>query len=447
MLSFFKADQPFRPNRFPFFYGWWILFVASIGIVASIPGQTMGFSVFTPILTEHLALTSSSISTAYLIGTICSGLLLPRIGNWFDRWGARIIATLVSICMGIGLLYLSQVDRIAHYLFLLFPKIPASYYAFTAIMLGFFWLRFTGQGVLTMTSRSMLGKWFNHKRGIAIAISGIITSFSFSIAPKVLDLGIETLGWREVWMTVGILMITAMALFIWLFYRDNPEECGLQMDGEPESSHSVTSKPGLKIYHEFTRKEALRTRAFWIFNLSLGLNSYAGTGYTFHVVSIAEDLGVGKAVILHAFVPASIFGILVSFLVGAVSNRIQLKHLLLLLPAGGLCFSLGPLIRPEATGWFVIFGLGLSGGVFGFLTGMVWPRFFGRKHLGAISGVNMSTLVYSSAIAPLCFSLVYESTGHYRVMFMIITILSIISIIASFWAGNPQRRYQSQQPS
>ena len=65
---------PFQPARVPFFYGWVIVAAASVGIAFSIPGQTMGFSVFTNTLMIELGLTRVQLSTAYCIGTVLSGL-------------------------------------------------------------------------------------------------------------------------------------------------------------------------------------------------------------------------------------------------------------------------------------------------------------------------------------------------------------------------------------
>ncbi len=403
----------------------------------------MGFSVFTPILSEQLHLGPSIISTAYMVGTILAGLLLPRVGRWFDQLGARVLGTMVCAAMGLGLIYLSQVDRIAFSFAKMLPGVPTSWFAFTSIAVGFFWLRFTGQGTLTMTSRSMLGKWFNQYRGIAISISGIVVSFSFSIAPRVLDLGIESFGWRGVWMGLGIFMMTIMLAFVWLFYRDNPEECGLTMDGLRNVDARVEKNEDLIIYRDFTRKEALRTVAFWIFNLTIGLHSFVITGYTFHVVSIAADLGIEKSVILQAFVPASIVGIGISLFGGWISSRIRMKYLLAILPLGGFFFCLGPAMFQHSTHWFIIIGLGMSSGTFGIISGMVWPRFFGRKYLGAISGVNMATMVYSSAVAPLCFSLTYDFFGNFKPMFLGMAVFYLIAFACAFWADNPQRKLRA----
>ena len=46
-MRVFEPDFPFAPSRLPFFYGWLVLVVATLAILVSIPGQTMGVSVFT----------------------------------------------------------------------------------------------------------------------------------------------------------------------------------------------------------------------------------------------------------------------------------------------------------------------------------------------------------------------------------------------------------------
>lgn len=403
----------------------------------------MGFSVFTNILVEALSLSASSISAAYFIGTVCGGIFIPSVGKMFDHFGARALGTYVCLIMGLGLVYLSQVDRIANLVHNWIPMIPHSFIAFIAISIGFFWLRFTGQGALTMTSRSMLGKWFNHHRGMALSISGIVVSFSFSLAPKFLDLMIQTIGWRWTWALLGIALMSVIMLFVWLFFRDNPEECDLVMDGKTVTIKRVNKNRDLMIHHDFTRSEAIRTHSFWIFNLAMGLHSFSITGYTFHIVSIANEMGISRELILQAFIPSSIIGILLSMAGGIINPYVRLKYLLILLPLGGLIFALGPAFLLEQTRIMIIIGLGISGGVFGITSGLVWPRFFGRKHLGAISGINMATLVYSSASAPLVFSLCQNYIGTYQAVFKGLVIAYILFIIAALFADNPQRKLPS----
>ena len=70
-------DIPFAPRRWPFFYGWVILAASTVGILASIPGQTMGVSVFTDHLIAALRISRVQLSTAYMFGTVASSFMLP----------------------------------------------------------------------------------------------------------------------------------------------------------------------------------------------------------------------------------------------------------------------------------------------------------------------------------------------------------------------------------
>jgi len=59
------------PAKSPVFYGYVILVVGTIGIYFSIPGQTIGVSVFTDPVKDALGLSRNQFSNAYMIGTIC----------------------------------------------------------------------------------------------------------------------------------------------------------------------------------------------------------------------------------------------------------------------------------------------------------------------------------------------------------------------------------------
>jgi len=43
--------------------------------------------------------------------------------------------------------------------------------AFLPVTLVFFLVRYWGQGMLTIASRNMIGKWFNHRRSLAVGVS------------------------------------------------------------------------------------------------------------------------------------------------------------------------------------------------------------------------------------------------------------------------------------
>src|SRR5690606_32481199 len=108
----FWANFPFSPRRVPIFYGWVVLVVATLGIISSIPGQTMGVSVFTDPLMGALGLTREQISLAYLFGTAASSLLMLKAGVLIDRFGARITMMVASVAVGLSLSLTANSGRI-----------------------------------------------------------------------------------------------------------------------------------------------------------------------------------------------------------------------------------------------------------------------------------------------------------------------------------------------
>ena len=428
---------PFAPSRFPFFYGWVIVFAATIGSIFSIPGQTMGFSVFTDVLIEELGLSRVQLSLAYCLGTVASGLTLPWLGRVLDRWGERRMAVASVLATGLVLFYLANCGVISQ---ALGQALPAAAAAFIVIGLGFYMIRAAAQGVLSMTCRNAIGKWFDHRRGLALAISGVLVSFSYSFAPRGLDWLIDRYGYDGAWLRMGVVTIVIMAPIAWLLFRDTPEEAGLEMDGGKVAS-AAAANPDMQIHREFTRGEALRDYSFWVFNLTFSFYGLYATAFTFHILSLASEYQFADERILSLFVPIAATSVLTNLVFGAINARLRLKWLLLVMNIGCLSATLGMLFldKPGGVSAYVI-GNGIASGGFVSLTGIVFPRFYGRLHLGAISGVNMSAMVIASGLGPLAFGLCQQFSGSYRGILVASVFVPTLLTLLSLKADNPQRK-------
>ena len=442
----FNPNRPFQPSRSRIFYGWIIAFAGTVGIICSIPGQTMGVSVFTDRLIDSLEVKRTWISFAYLVGTIISGFLVSPMGRWLDRHGLRHGAVISGFGIGAALIFLSQVDRIAAGISSIFPTTWELGFKVLAVTIGFFLLRFFGQGLMTLASRNMIAKWFDEFRGRVTAISGIAASFAFSVTPLFFDWLIVGIGWRMTWLSLALFCGLFFALFAWLFFRDNPEECGLLMDGGVKPKEGRRINQDNRVVRQFTKSEAIRTYGFWIYNLALSFQGFFITGYTFHILSIADDLDLTREAVLGAFFPGAVLAIFISLLVGWLIDRTRLKYGLVVFCVGVTLIPSGLLLAPHSYSiWVLIAGLGLAGGSFAPVIGTVWARFFGRRELGAISGLNMSSLVIGSALGPIVFSLSYDHLGGYRPAIVLGVVCGVLLIFGSLFAGNPQRKLQIEE--
>ncbi|MCP4848660.1 MAG: MFS transporter [Verrucomicrobiaceae bacterium] len=431
---------PFNPARWPFFYGWVIVAMGTLAVVFSIPGQTMGFSVFTDILIHELGLSRVSLSTAYCVGTVASGFTLPFFGRLYDRIGARRMIFYSALVTGLVLFYLSQVRLLLDGLDFL-TGAPRTVLAFGLITLGFYMIRASAQGVLTMTGRNAIGKWFDYHRGTAFALSGLITSFAFSFAPRGLRGMIDHFGWSQSWLILGVLTMTWMAGIGWLLVRDNPEECGLLMDGGDGKRAGRAVHDDALTHRDFTRSEALRTWPFWVFNLSFGFISLYTTAVTFHILSIAKQAQRGEIEVIGYFVPMAFISVFTNLLMGWMSSRTRLKYLLAIMNAGALASVIGVIHLQTQQGVVAyIVGNGIAGGCFACLSGVVWPRFFGRRWLGAISGIGMSSMVIASGIGPLLFGASLSTSGSYAPVLWGCAVVPSLLFLATGWSDNPQRK-------
>ncbi len=378
----------------------------------SIPGQTMGVSVYTDHLIENLNLTRIQISTAYMIGTLTSALIMTKAGLFYDKFGARVAASGASFFLGLCLIFLSQSVRITAFIHQLTSLSPGPV-AFVLMVIGFFGIRFFGQGVLTLVSRGMVMRWFEVHRGFAAAIMGIFTSFGFSYAPRVLQGLINLSGWEKSWMIIGIVLIVIVLPFIIAVFRDSPEDC--QMNIEQGVRIKTGSRAKSEKSRNYTLQEACREPQLWFYMIILFYWALYNTAFTFHITSIFSTVGKNPKEAVAIFLPISFIAVGSRFLGSWLSDLIRLKYIYysLILSMFLAAFAI---TLPNNLGTIVllIIGMGLSSGFFGVLTSVAWPKLYGREHLGAISGLAMSFMVAGSALGPWIFSLMEKGWGHYR---------------------------------
>ncbi len=443
-LKEYWNNIPFSPAKIPFFYGWVILFASTLGALASAPGQTMGVSTFTDYLIENIKINRTQISTAYMIGTIISSLMLTWAGRQYDRYGARWTAMGASLLLALVLVLLSQSDRIIQIYSDDYYSVAYNSFAIFILIFLFFLLRFSGQGVLTMVSRNMLMKWFVARRGFANGIMSVFVALGFSIAPITFDMLIQENSWRYAWLIMAAFLGIGFTLFAFILFRDNPEDIGLLPDGEKHGhrEHHVTIDP----FKEFTLKEARSTLTFWLYTLPLAMYSLYITGFTFHLVSIFEVVDMDREKALAIFIPISFLSVGISFIGGWISDRIKLKYLLYFILTGELIALLSLSNLNDGIFYYgFIIGHGMVNGLFNVLMSITWPRFYGRKHLGSITGFVMSVTVFSSALGPLLFSYSFTRLGSYYYATFALALIVMLLLILSPKGNNPQDKFENEE--
>lgn len=424
---------PFDPSAVPLYYGWIVLVVGSIGVLASVPGQTAGVSVFTDHLTEATGLSRLQLSIAYLIGTGTSGLLLSRAGRAIDRHGPRKVAVVAVLGLATTLVGLSMVG-------------PMSTIVGLAVMsLGFGCLRFTGQGLLTLTSRTMISQWFERRRGMVTSSSNAVMSFAFASSPALLLLLIEIDGFRTAWRIMAAVLVCVVGTVVVLFFRDSPESSGLIIDGG--RAEPVGDTPTLVGSDaDGTRSDAVRSLGFWAVTIPVVAMASTSTALTFHIIDFGSELGINEATIVGIFVPIAFVSVPVTLLGGWLVDTIPPVRIALLMSVTQIVMyiAVSMLDRPVAA-VVAVAAWGVSAGCYAPLTSAAIPRLFGRRHLGSIAGLQMSCMVVGSAIGPALFALLQSITGSYRPALWISLVIPAAGVAVSLLAGTPSTRASSTE--
>jgi len=263
-------------------------------------------------------------------------------------------------------------------------------------------------------------------------------NFGFAGAPLGLHLWIDLAGWRGAWQGMAVVVGLGMGLVGLLFYRHDPEQCGLRPDGDPPQPHAEGAaghaEAPAPATRDFTRAEAMRTAAFWLVTLGIASHAMVGTGLTFHIVDLGADAGLSEAQAVAIFLPIALISTPIGFLAGFAIDRLPVRFLMVAMMAAEIAMYAGMAFwEMPAARWLAVAGWGLSSGCFGPLTVAALPSFFGRLHLGAIQGAQMTALVLASALGPALLAFFRGAFGSYRPGLLLLCALpAVVAVVAPF---------------
>lgn len=414
-----ESSLPKAPDRLvarvPFFYGWVMLPVATMAMVATAPGQTYGVSAFNESLVQSLGVSQTQLATAYMLGTLIACLPQGLFGAWIDRRGNREAMGIAAILLGVACF------------------VTALSNAYT-IFLSFILLRMFGQGLLSLAAGNTLGMWFDRRLGAASAVMSLGGALGVAIVPTVSLWMIHTVGWRAAYGLLGVGVWIAVLPLVWLFYRDRPEDIGQAVDGfAPESPEVAAARVS------FTLGEAMRTRAYW---LMLGMSvlwAMVGTAIMFHIQPLLSEHGVPRSSQAGFYTMFAISLGTMQFFGGLLADRAPLRILFAIsmaLTAAGIVWLTRVENAWDAVGFAALFGGGQ--GLFFVVGQTAWPRYFGRAHLGKIRGSMWTVAVAASSAGPLVSALALDLLGGYDPSLWLYAGLFSLMTLGAFFATAPE---------
>jgi sugar phosphate permease len=408
--------------RLPFFYGWVVLACLCCAGFSRQGGAVATLSIFVEPLTREFGWSRTALSGAVSLGGVLAAMSSPLIGPVLDRRGSRLTLCLAVLVTGVAMLLLSLTN-----------SLPVFYLLFCIA-------RMNWAGPFDLGIYSALNNWFVARRAFATSIATMAQMAGLVAMPLIAELAMRHHSWRAGWLAIGASVLLIGFLPVWLLMVRRPEDLGLRPDRlaapaarEPAGATLSRAEPA------FSRREAVRTSAFWLLLLYTVLVYPVQAGVSLHQAANLIERGIPPAAAATIVSLFSLMSALASFVCGVLPRALPIRYPLAVIGAALAASTLAMIGISSTLGGAVaagLFGFGI-GGILTLLP-IAWADYFGRANYGAIRGLVLSAQVLAQACGPLLSGVLRDRTGSYQRPLQCFAVLSFLSILAALAARRPR---------
>jgi MFS family permease len=407
------------------YFGWYTVIAGAIIACWGYGSWYYGTSaLFSPLIAEY-GWTRAQLSAAFSMRSIEGGLEGPFGGMLIDKYGPRRITIISTIIACMGLLLVLYVRDIWQFVFV---------WGFV-ISLGF------NLGLYD-TVNAAVAKWFVKKRGRAISLVTIGGGLGAPVVVPVMTWIIINYRWRSAIIFVAISTLIICLPLAWFWMKDHPpEHYGLLPDGNTVimDMNSVENiQIGVFEEHEFTPRQALKTRSFWMMLLAFAFSGGITTAVTMHQMPYLQDIGIdpiAAAGVLGLMATMSLPGrLLFAWLGDRWGERKTLMLGYALKTVGVLIWTLANNIYTILL-FVVLYGVGYGGTIPVSIS--LRASYFGRKAYATITGYTTFFTALTNIVYPIFAGWSYDVTGSYGGAFTLIAFAQALAIVFMFLATKP----------
>jgi MFS family permease len=364
-------------------FGWGALFYA--------------FSVFVLPMHAELGWGKPAIMGAFTLGLATWGVVSYAAGAAIDRGHDRLVMSLGAAAAGLGFIAWSQVQSLW--------QLYAAWLVMGAAMAT----------CLYEPAFSVVTRRFPLRYQQAITALTLVGGFASTVCFPAVTWLIGAWGWRWALAVIGLVLLCGVApLHAWALRR-------LVQPAPP-----VLTRADDEAEDDATLHEALRHRHFWLLTLSFTLYAFVSAALWAHVMPALASKGLSEAAALAVVTwvgPAQVLGRVMWLVVGRwVDQRTLGLTVLASFPAALAIFALGERL-PVLIAFALLFGV--VNGLVTIVRGNVVPEYFGREHVGRISGAMSAIALVSRAAAPLGTAGLLLVLPGYREALLVLCLLGV----------------------
>ena len=271
-------------ERSPVYYGWVVVGMMMLaGSMAAASSQPFMAVMLKPI-SDEFGWSRTEATTAISLGTIGTGFVSPFIGKLADRFGPRFLVPLGGALLTVA--------------FFLIAGVSALWQFYAAYILA----RSIASPCLSgVGAQTTMVNWFTRKRGRVMGLMVMTFPLANAVQAPVAQWLLGSTDWRGVFVILGVATAALVIVPAAILLRRRPEDLGLFPDGATHPSEGGTrggpsragATPGA---FDFTLRQAVRTRVFWLLVAASFLSILGGGAVSFHQVAYYRDLGLTPTV-------------------------------------------------------------------------------------------------------------------------------------------------------
>lgn len=400
--------------RLPLYYGWVVLGCLCLSGFARQGPAVATLSVFVVPMTAEFGWSRAAIAGAVSLGGVLAAVVAPMLGPLMDRRGARLMLCLAVLGTGLSTMALSLTHSLLFFYLL------------------FCFARMIWAAPFELGLYGALNNWFVTRRQQATSIATLFQMSGLVAMPILAQYAMRDGDWRAGWLAIGITVLTVGFLPTWALLVRQPEDLGLAPDRASGGGGAAAKEPA------YTRRQAMRTSAFWLLALFTVLVFPVQAGVSLHQAPHLIERGFSPilaATVISVFSAMSaVASLTVGFLPRRWPIRASMTAAALLMSAGafGLIGVSDPRVAFVAAG---LFGLGI-GAVMTSLP-VAWADYFGRESYGAIRGTALSLQVVAQAIGPLLSGALRDLSGNYTYSLVTFGISALVAAAIALAARRP----------
>ena len=347
-------------------------------------GQSYFIGIFNSSIRADLSITHGQFGTIYASATLLSSFLLIWIGKKIDDTNIFKFSLFVIILLSFACYFFSTIKIIP------------------LLFIGIFFLRLSGQGLMSHTATTTVARYFEKTRGKALSITWLGLSAAEFILPVLMVFLLTITNWRNIWIAISILVLILLPIISFTLIKK------LKLDTR-EDSKNYNEETNINI-KQWTRSEVIRDYRFYIVTLNMLSMPSIATGVFVYQSFIVSSKNWGPFIMAQSFMVYSILSVITLSVSGFLIDKYTSRKLLIYMNIPLFISAIVLFLFNSPFSSFIFLGLiGITNGFANILGSSTWAEIYGVKYIGSIKALTGGLMVFATATGTAVFGILIDA--------------------------------------